>query len=260
MKSRSSWKTPRFLAVVWVFFSNHLSDHNLLFYGSWKQTFAWPVKSPHKGPVMQKMFSFDVVIMILVFGVILLSVYFRNSHSTHKQLFTCEASWNKIQNKTKTKTNSLCASHTQDQGRCVLPYIRMYFRADSRLAPSQKRRRYKVTPSLIGWAQAQNQPYISCIWARWIVRNFRLQNYICILVHDDTLCFSTRRHLFLSLFACAFQVHYNTGSPMPEAGWIKNNAFTETDRDIWNEVCTALCGRCMMCFVLTPGAPFTYIV
>ena len=27
------------------------------------------------------------------------------------------------------------------------------------LRPANERRRYKVTPSLIGWAQAKNQPY-----------------------------------------------------------------------------------------------------
>ena len=32
--------------------------------------------------------------------------------------------------------------------------------ADSRLAPSNERRRYKITPSLIGWVQILNQPCI----------------------------------------------------------------------------------------------------
>ena len=36
-------------------------------------------------------------------------------------------------------------------------------RADSRLAPANERRRYKVTPSLVGWTQTYTQPLLRYI-------------------------------------------------------------------------------------------------
>ena len=38
----------------------------------------------------------------------------------------------------------------------------MYLRTDSRFVLANERCRYKVTPSLIGWVQTQNQP--SILW------------------------------------------------------------------------------------------------
>ena len=38
--------------------------------------------------------------------------------------------------------------------------LRFHYRTDSRLHPANERRRYKVTPSLIDWAQTDNQPCI----------------------------------------------------------------------------------------------------
>ena len=35
------------------------------------------------------------------------------------------------------------------------------------LHPANERRRYKVTPSLIGWAQAYNQPWDICFLSSW---------------------------------------------------------------------------------------------
>ena len=41
----------------------------------------------------------------------------------------------------------------------ILQILLFKFRADSRLRPANERRRYKVTPSLFGWAQTWNQPW-----------------------------------------------------------------------------------------------------
>ena len=43
----------------------------------------------------------------------------------------------------------------------LLKVVCMYYRADLGLCPANEGRRYQVTPSLIGWAQTLNQPYIT---------------------------------------------------------------------------------------------------
>ena len=56
--------------------------------------------------------------------------------------------------------NSKIASLIHKTGYYVNHITSHIHRADSKLAPSQWERPYKVTPSLIGWVQTKNQPCI----------------------------------------------------------------------------------------------------
>ena len=85
-----------------------------------------PVNSPHKGPVTRKMFPFDDVIMILSFAL----------HCV-------------LSNRPKRNEEDCMTFQTK------LPLKSGWYnrRVHLGLHPANERRRYKVTPSVIGWAQ-----------------------------------------------------------------------------------------------------------
>ena len=61
----------------------------------------WPVKSPHKGPVTRKMFSFDDVIMICCLSSKCFSIYGAGCHrqpNLYRDFFSCGIVWGKDSN------------------------------------------------------------------------------------------------------------------------------------------------------------------
>ena len=66
------------------------------------------------------------------------------------------------------------------------------------LHPAKERRRYKVTPSLIGWAQSKDQPYIHM--HSFNGRRWSLQNTIGQQSSSDTLLgYLSRNNIFIKL-------------------------------------------------------------
>ena len=66
------------------------------------------------------------------------------------------------------------------------------------LHPAKERRRYKVTPSLIGWAQSKDQPYIHM--HSFNGRRWNLQNTIGQQSSSDTLLgYLSRNNIFIKL-------------------------------------------------------------
>ena len=110
----------------------------------------WPVNSPHKGLVTRKVFPFDDVIMI-------------SRLEPDFQRGRISKQWTEVM-------MTLCVLLVQWRSRCdlVLYLLNLFQYAYIGLIlgwhPANERRRYKVTPCLIGWAQAYNQP-----WYRYLI-------------------------------------------------------------------------------------------
>ena len=93
-----------------------------------------PVNSPHKGPVMRKMFLFDDLIMHNIY-------LFQRMTATVVRWRVAPCSWRSI--------NSVWTSIPS------IPQVSLILSSGLLLGlcPANERHRYKVTPSLIGWAQ-----------------------------------------------------------------------------------------------------------
>ena len=109
---------------------------------------------------------------------------------------------------------------------CIAKYV---YRADSRLIPANERRRYKVTPSLIGRVQTRNQPWYAlwmngvdmrisyaAVWlqlaqfscddcenAYFILSSSSIRKYCLGLGHETMVCAAC-----LTMFFCSWDKWY----------------------------------------------------
>ena len=116
----------------------------------------WLVNSPHKGPVTRKMFSFDDVIMWLYGYSVVVGpkwcVYIFRCSTTPDKLarYTCTVHDRPL----ITITAGIINEWRTENGRGDWQDVTSFAGQILGLCPSNERRRYFETTSLIGWAQA----------------------------------------------------------------------------------------------------------
>ena len=134
----------------------------------------WPVDSPHKGPVTQKMFPFDDVIVYescCTLIQILLSfdwrrtdekswsestmLYLTDAYISQSALMSSDYLW--LNNIWRANFNKIAGNHWHYYWElwcrslfCYIVFVCVCQRLIIDLRPANERRRYKVTPSLIG--------------------------------------------------------------------------------------------------------------
>ena len=117
-----------------------------------REIHRWPVNSTHKRPVTRKMFAFDNVIMYS--GAFGSTTGFWWSISRYLWCIVSDnrctyAFWLFLCDEFSTYTVSEIASW-----KSIIPHCQKYISGlILGLHPANERHRYKVTPSLIGWAQ-----------------------------------------------------------------------------------------------------------